>query len=466
MKDMMKALTAQPDLTLAPGEARAPGPSTQDLLQSEPSNAQDPALLTSSDAFLGDEDLPFARYTHQQFFDLEMQHLWPKVWQWACREEHIRKSGDFYTYDVGPYSALVIRGEDHQIRAFVNACPHRGMALTDAGSCGQGKQFIRCPFHGMAWHLDGSLREIPGRWDFPHIEDAEFGLDEIPCETWAGFVFINFDKACEPLEADLGVLPEHFKNWGLEDRFVSVLTVKTLPGNWKMCMEGFLEAFHVLGTHPEVIHTASWANTQYDVFGPTVTRFLQTVATGNPNETQSQAEIYRLLGYTDELPDGTTAREQHAQHQRAALGQRFKTDLSAVSTSIMLDSIEYHLFPNACFFPGIQIPLIYRFRPTGLGTCIHEVLLLQPVPEGAPRPLPAEPIHLGMNDSYTQVPDFPLAKVLDQDTENFYRQWAGMNASMKPGQTLANYQEVRIRNFHNTLDDYLGQVEAVPLVFK
>jgi len=256
MKDMMKALTAQPDLTLAPGEARAPGPSTQDLLQSEPSNAQDPALLTSSDAFLGDEDLPFARYTHQQFFDLEMQHLWPKVWQWACREEHIRKSGDFYTYDVGPYSALVIRGEDNQIRAFVNACPHRGMALTDAGSCGQGKQFIRCPFHGMAWHLDGSLREIPGRWDFPHIEDAEFGLDEIPCETWAGFVFINFDKACEPLEADLGVLPEHFKNWGLEDRFVSVHTVKTLPGNWKMCMEGFLEAFHVLGTHPEVIHTA------------------------------------------------------------------------------------------------------------------------------------------------------------------------------------------------------------------
>ena len=86
MKDMMKALTAQPDLTLAPGEARAPGPSTQDLLQCEPSNAQDPALLTSSDAFLGDEDLPFARYTHQQFFDLEMQHLWPKVWQWACRE--------------------------------------------------------------------------------------------------------------------------------------------------------------------------------------------------------------------------------------------------------------------------------------------------------------------------------------------------------------------------------------------
>ena len=67
--------------------------------------------------------------------------------------------------------------------------------------------------------------------------------------------------------------------------------------------KGFLEAFHVLGTHPEVIHTASWANTQYDVFGPTVTRFLQTVATGNPNETQSENTRRRHYGkYSYSIP--------------------------------------------------------------------------------------------------------------------------------------------------------------------
>jgi hypothetical protein len=48
-----------------------------------------------------------------------------------------------------------------------------------------------------------------------------------------------------------------------------------------------------------------------------------------------------------------------------------------------------------------------------------------------------------------------LAKVLDQDTENFHRQWAGMKASLKKGQTLANYQEARIRSFHKTLDGYM-----------
>ena len=48
-----------------------------------------------------------------------------------------------------------------------------------------------------------------------------------------------------------------------------------------------------------------------------------------------------------------------------------------------------------------------------------------------------------------------LAMVLDQDTENFHRQRAGIKASMKAGQTLGNYQEVRIRRLHKPLDEYL-----------
>ena len=64
-------------------------------------------------------------------------------------------------------------------------------------------------------------------------------LTEIPCETWGGFVFINFDVNCEPLEQFLEVLPEHFKNWGMENRYVAIHTYKELPGNWKMCMEAF-----------------------------------------------------------------------------------------------------------------------------------------------------------------------------------------------------------------------------------
>jgi phenylpropionate dioxygenase-like ring-hydroxylating dioxygenase large terminal subunit len=454
-KTMMEWLTEPGDPSLAPGDARAPGISVAELLAREDS-AQDSCLTASRYEYLGDRDLPFSRYTSRDFHDLETARLWPKVWQWACREEHIPNPGDYVVYDVGPYSALVIRGDDGKVRAFVNSCPHRGMQFADAGSCGSGKQFIRCPFHGMSWHLDGSLKEIPCRWDFPHVEDSQFTLTEIPSGSWAGFVFVNFDRGCMPLKSYLEVLPDHFGRWGLENRFVAMHTRKVLPGNWKMCLEGFLEAYHVLATHPEGIGTSSWANTQYDIFGRNVTRFLQVLSTGNPYLDQSEAEIYAALGYDPaDLPAGRRAREQHADNLRRVLGAKFGADLSGVNTSLMLDSIEYHLFPNACFFPGVQIPLIYRFRPNGFDSCIHEILVLQPVPDSGERPPPAPVIDLSVDDSYESVEGFWLARVLDQDTENFRRQWAGMRASLKPGQTLGNYQEARIRRFHKTLDAYL-----------
>jgi len=335
------------------------------------------------------------------------------------------------------------------------------MQFCDAGSAGTGKQFLRCPFHGMSWHLDGSLREIPCRWDFPHIDEANFRLTEIPCDTWAGFVFINLDREAEPLVDYLEVLPEHFADWNLEDRYITLHTAKVLPGNWKMCMEGFLEAYHVLGTHPEALHSSSWANTQYDMFSPHVSRFFQNLSSGNPQFEQqvSQPELFRLLGNDpDSLPDGMSARQCHADRLRQKLGTQMQVDLSKTSNSEMLDSIEYHLFPNACFFPGIVIPLIYRFRPLGVDKCIHDIMLLQPVPDNGPRPAPAATVHLDIDDPYTSVPAFKenrLAYVLDQDTDNFKRQWAGILASLKGSETLGNYQEARIRHFHKTLDNYL-----------
>ena len=449
------------DSSLQPGEARCPGPTPQDLLARDGDNTPE-ALREENYFFHGDSDIPWSRYTSQVFFDAEIEHMWSKTWQWACREEHIPEIGDYSVYDVGPYSIIVIRDGADSIKAFANSCPHRAMQLCEAGSAGSGKQFIRCPFHGMSWNLDGSLREMTCRWDFPHVDEDNFRLTEVLVDTWAGFVFININLEAEPLHEYLEVLPRHFEDWGLENRFISLHTEKILPGNWKMVQEGFLEAFHVLATHPEGLHTSSWANTQYDIFGKHVTRFLQNLSSGNQQEGRSEAEIFESLGYKPEdLPAGVTARQQHADNLRTSLGAKMNVDLSDVSNSIMLDSIEYHLFPNAFFFPGITIPLIYRFRPLTVDSCIHEILLLQPVPDNGVRPKPASVVKLGVDDSYTTVPGFPLAHVLDQDTDNFKRQLAGVKASLKGAQTLGNYQEVRIRRFHQTLDEFLDQPHLI-----
>ncbi|MEM6708705.1 MAG: aromatic ring-hydroxylating dioxygenase subunit alpha [Pseudomonadota bacterium] len=443
---------------LPPGTARCPGPSMQDIIATDGDNAP-AALREQRYAFLGDGDLGYDRVTSQAFYDAEVERVWPRVWQWACREEHILNPGDSWVYDVGPYSVLVLRGSDASIRAFVNSCPHRGMQLVASGSAPRAKQFVRCPFHGMSWELDGELRDIPCGWDFPHVDAANFGLDPVRCEVWGGFVFINLDPNAEPLADYLGVLPEHFKDWDLGQRFVAQHTRKVLPANWKTAVEGFLEAYHILATHSQAVHTAGDANAQYDIFDRHVNRFVHAVGYPSPHlkKRPTEAELFAALGRDpDSLPAGASARAEHAARLRSELGAAYGTDLSQVSTTELLDSIEYFVFPNACFFPGVSIPLIYRFTPIDVDHCYHEILLLQPLPDSGERPAPAPIIDLDVDDSYQTIPDFPLGFVLDQDTENFKRQRAGIKASRKGAQTLGNYQEARIRHLHQTLDSYLA----------
>ena len=76
--------------------------------------------------------------------------------------------------------------------------------------------------------------------------------------------------------------------------------------------------------------------------------------------------------------------------------------------------------------------------------------------QGRPPP-PARPHRLKERDSFTTVPGFDasLGEVYDQDTGNLRAQQEGFRAAGKRGETLLNYQEVRIRHLHQTLDRYL-----------
>ena len=135
-------------------------------------------------------------------------------------------------------------------------------------------------------------------------------------------------------------------------------------------------------------------------------------------------------------------------------------DLSGVSTSEMIDSIEYHCFPNFMIFPGISLPMVYRFRPDGdnVDQSIFDLMFLSLTPEGTTPPKAPEPVKIGIETSYTEVEGMNprLGNIYDQDTSNLARLTKGIKASRKKGQTLGNYQEVRIRQVRQTLDKYLS----------
>ena len=112
------------DRTNAPGDARCPGPSTRELFQRDRTGAPAP-FVEASYRFRGDEDIPFSNYTSKEYLQAEYDHMWSRVWQWACREEHIPNVGDYYVYDIGDRSIIVTRTASG-IKAYNNFCLHRG----------------------------------------------------------------------------------------------------------------------------------------------------------------------------------------------------------------------------------------------------------------------------------------------------------------------------------------------------
>jgi phenylpropionate dioxygenase-like ring-hydroxylating dioxygenase large terminal subunit len=205
-----------------------------------------------------------SRYWTREEHDREVQRLWKRVWQMACHEDDIPNIGDTHVYDIASLSFLIIRTSATEVKAFPNACLHRGRALCDTHR--HGLKVLRCPFHGWSWNLDGTIKEIPCQWDFPSVIEKEYSLPEVRVGFWGGFVFINPDAHCEPLEDFLGDINRHFRI-PFERRYKAAHMIKRLPCNWKIAQEAFMESYHVVATHPELLPTFSDANSKYDVFG-------------------------------------------------------------------------------------------------------------------------------------------------------------------------------------------------------
>ncbi len=230
----------------------------------------------------GNTRVPAAVYYDRAIHDREVERLWSRVWQLVCLEEEIPEVGDYHVYDIAHLSFLVVRTAPDRIKAYRNACLHRGRKLR--ATHGRGTRDLRCPFHGWCWELEGSVKEIPGQWDFPDVDLDAYGLPEAQVDTWHGFVFINPDRQAPPLAEFLGDLADHFEVVPFERRFKAAHVRKLMPMNWKTCQEAFMESYHVVATHPTLMETLGDANSKYDTFG-TFSRAMSPHAVESPHLT-------------------------------------------------------------------------------------------------------------------------------------------------------------------------------------
>ena len=452
-----------------PGEARSPGITYQQLLDADTHPVPD-ILREERPLFLGDHDVSIQRYISREWHELEKERLWSRVWQFACRTEHIPEVGDTLVYDIAGRSYVIVRTAPDTVKAYPNACLHRGRQLRDyPGRCSE----LRCPFHGFAWTLDGELADVPARWDFPHVDDAEWRLPEVQADTWQGFVMINPDLDAPPLAEYLGEVGDHFLRWDLEHRYVQAHVAKVIEANWKIAQEAFCEAYHVGATHPQASAYLGDTNTQVDVWD-NLCRAITPGLTPSPlldwEPTEDEMLRYSLDVRVDENPfleilEGETARSASARRAREQWRPTVGDSVDQWSDAEFMDSIDYTVFPN--FHPwGAYNRITYRFRPNGDDhrSSIMEVFFLAPF--RGERPPPAEMRMLDADEPWTNATELGmLAKVFQQDTFNMARVQTGLEATRKPGITLGNYMESKIRWLHHRLGEFIGDndVEGRPV---
>src|SRR5436305_6970787 len=205
--------------------------------------------------------------------------------------------------------------------------------------------------------------------------------------------------------------------------------------------------------------------TEYDIYGRRVSRMITPVGMKSEHVDREvdDAEILKAMFITSDehvtVGEGSTVRHVLADQMRTSLAERTGRDMSHITDAEVLDGIEYFLFPNFMPWAGFLTPLVYRFRPNGddPDSCVVDIMLLEPVPEGGTRPEPTPTRYLGDGETFADAPELGyLGRILNQDASTFGRIQRGLHASVKPRITLARYQESRIRHFHATLDAYLN----------
>lgn len=200
------------------------------------------------DGFPTFHDIPSGRYTSDEFWELEREHLWSKVWVLAGRAEDIPNPGDFVTFDDLGMPMIVIRGTDGEIRAFYNTCQHRGAPVV-RDARGSARQ-LRCQYHSWTYDIDrGSLIRVPDERDFVGLDKAERCLPRLRCEVWDHWIFVNRDPDAPSLLDWLGPIPDQLAELqGPRLRTVARRS-EVVPCNWKVTAEAFLEVYHFRHIH-------------------------------------------------------------------------------------------------------------------------------------------------------------------------------------------------------------------------
>lgn len=194
--------------------------------------------------------LPGHVYTSEDIYKREKDEIFLKDWLCVARAEELDTPGDYMTLRIFDEPIVIIRNQCGELGAYANVCRHRGVEI--ASGAGNTDTFS-CPYHGWLYDLDGHLVGAPYMKQASGFDPASCRLDSIQLDTWAGWVFVNFDAGAEPLSKFVAEFENDFGWLAQEECRLAEKHEMTFECNWKLIVENLLDFYHVATLHQETI---------------------------------------------------------------------------------------------------------------------------------------------------------------------------------------------------------------------
>ena len=301
--------------------------------------------------------------TSQELFERERQQIFDKCWIYLGHESEVEKPGDYKRRTVAGRPLFFVRGNDGQIRVFLNTCSHRGAVICrrDEGNA----DVLQCFYHAWSYNTNGELVGVPDEAAYgPYFNKSELGLKQpTRVESYRGFYFVSFNPNVEDLVSYLADARDYIdlivdqSEEGM--RVVRGSNKYTMKANWKLLVENSLDGYHLVPTHQTYLDYISSLGT--DVSGLSMAQRLpgKAKALGNGHVViETEARNGRPIAHWHPMY-GESAKEP-----MAAVRQRLVDKFGEERTFRMADtSRNLVIYPNLVI-NDIMAITIRHFEPT------------------------------------------------------------------------------------------------------